>query len=103
MGINRLVFLEGARNRGLPSNPTVYATSPSLDEDPPLVWLVVVHFTCPTLSPVPRYCTVYTFRRLSQFVLKREHFHYVSVENRMRKYGQEGFFFCLCGTQTSKR
>ena len=32
------------------------------------------------------------FHRLSQFVLKTECFHYVSVENRMWKYGQEGFF-----------
>ena len=27
-----------------------------------------------------------------QFVLKTEHFHYVSVETRMWKYGQERFF-----------
>ena len=25
-------------------------------------------------------------------ILKTERFHYISVENRMQKYGQEGFF-----------
>ena len=35
---------------------------------------------------------VSTFHRSSQFVLKTERFHYVSGENRMWKYGQEGFF-----------
>ena len=38
-------FPEGAHNRGLPSNPTINITSP-LDEDQPLMWLAVVHFTC---------------------------------------------------------
>ena len=79
-------------NRGLPSNPTIYTTSPPLDEDQPLVPLVVVHFACPTISSVPHCCTVCTFHCPSQFVLKTERFHYVSVENRMQKYGQEGFF-----------
>ena len=78
-------FLEGAHNRGLPSNPTIYTTSPFLDEDRPLVWLVVVDFACPTISSVPHYCTVSTFHRPSQFVLKMERFHYISVENRMQK------------------
>ena len=40
-------FLEGAPNRGLFSNPTIYTTSLSLDEDQPLVCLVVGHFTSP--------------------------------------------------------
>ena len=92
-------FPEGAHNTELPSNPTMYTTSPSLDEDWPLVWLMVAHFACPTISSVPHYCTVSTFHRPSQFVLKMEHFHY--IKNRMRKYSQEGFFH-LCGTQTSK-
>ena len=85
-------FLEGAHNRGLPSSLTIHTTSPSLDEDQPLVWLVVVHFACPTISSVPHYCTVSTFLHSSKFVFKTERFHYVSVENRMWKYGQEGFF-----------
>ena len=68
-------ILEGAHNRGLLSNPTIYTTSPSLHEDWPLVWLVVVHFACPTISSVPHYCTVSTFHRLSQLVLKTECFH----------------------------
>ena len=85
-------FPERAHNRGLPSNPTIYTTSPSLDEDWPLVWLVVVHFACPTISSIPHCCTVSTFHRPSQFILNTERFHYVSVENRMWKYGQEGFF-----------
>ena len=42
-------FPEGAHNRGFPSNPTLYTTSPSLDKDWPLLWLVVVHFACPTI------------------------------------------------------
>ena len=97
-------FSGGAHNRGLPSNPTIYTTSPSLDEDQPLLWLVMVYFACPTISSVPHYCTVSTFHCPSQFVLKTEHFHYVSVEKHMQKYSQEGFFSLnLCGTQTSKR
>ena len=76
---------------GLPFNPTIYRL-PSLDEDQTLVWLLVVHFTCPMISSIPHYCTVSTFHRPSQFVLKTECFHYVSVENCMWKYGQEGFF-----------
>ena len=40
-------FSEGAHNRGLPPNSTIYTTSPSLDEDWALVWLVMVHFTFP--------------------------------------------------------
>ena len=86
-------FPEGAHNRGFPSNPTVYTTSPSLDESWPLVWLVAVCFTCPTDSSVPHYCTVSTFHCLSQFVFKIEHFYFVSVENHIQKYGQGGFFF----------
>ena len=78
-------------NRGLPSSPTIYTTSPSLDEDQPLVWLVVVHFTCPMIPSILHYCTVSTFHRQSQFVLKMEHSHYISVENHMWKYGQKGF------------
>ena len=85
-------FLEGTHNRGLPSNPTIWTTSPSLDEDQPLVWLVVVHFACPMISSIPHYCTVSTFHSPPQFVLKTEHFHYVSVENHMWKYSQEDFF-----------
>ena len=75
-------FPEGAHNRGPPSNPTIYTTSPSLDEERPLVWLVV-HFACPVISSIPHYLTVSTFHRLSQCVLKTERFHYVSVENFM--------------------
>ena len=70
-------FPEGAHNRGLPSNPTIYTASPSLDEDRPLVWLVVVHFACPMISSVSHCCTVSTFHHPSQFVLKTEHCHYI--------------------------
>ena len=48
-------FLEGAHNRGLPFNPTIYTTSLSLNEDWPLVWLTVVHFACPMISSIPYY------------------------------------------------
>ena len=68
---------EVAHNKGLPSNPTIYTTSPSLDEDWPLVWLVVVHFACLTISSIPHCCTASTFHCPSQFVLKTERFHYV--------------------------
>ena len=84
--------MEGAHNRGLPSNPTIYTTSPSSDEDRRLVWLVVVHFSCPRISSIPHCCTVSTFLCPSQFVLKMGCFHYVLAENLMQKYGQEGFF-----------
>ena len=70
-------FPEGAHNRGFPSNPTIYTTSPSLAEDHPLVWLVVVHFACHMISSVPHSCTVSTFHHPSHFVLKAERFHYV--------------------------
>ena len=69
-------FSGGAHNRGLPSSPTIYTTSPSLDEDLLLVWLVVVHFTCPMISSIPHYCTVSTFHCPSQFLLKMECFYY---------------------------
>ena len=68
-------FPEGAHNRGLAFNSTVDTTSPFLDEDWTSTWLVVVHFACPMISSVPHYCTVFTFRYPSQFVLKMEHFH----------------------------
>ena len=82
-------FLEGAHNRRLPSSPTICTVSPSLHEYQPLVWLVVVHFACPTISSIPRYCTISTSRCPSQFVLKTEHFLYISVGNHMWKYGQD--------------
>ena len=77
-----------AHHRGCPSIDT---TLPFLDEDWPLVWLVVIHFAWPTISSIPHYCTVSTFHHPSPFVLKTEHFCYVSVENPMWKYGQEDF------------
>ena len=45
-------------NRGFLSNTTTYTSSPSLEEDWPLVWLVVVHFTCATISSLLHYCAV---------------------------------------------
>ena len=45
----------------------------------------MVHFTCPTISSA--------FHCSSHFVLKIDHFHYVSVENHRWKYGQEGFMW----------
>ena len=86
-----MAFLEGAHNRGLPSSPTIYIT-PSLDEDLPLARLVVVHFAHPMISSILYYCTVSTFHCPSQFVFKKECFYYVSEENDMWKYGQEGLF-----------
>lgn len=40
-------FSGRAHNRGLPSNPTIYITSPPLDEDLPLAELVAVHLLTP--------------------------------------------------------
>ena len=85
-------FPEGAHNRGLPSNPTTYTTSLSLNENQPLVWLVV--------SSIPHYRTVSTFNYL-QFVLKTECFCF-SLRIGCRN-SQEGFFFPLSATQTSKQ
>ena len=50
-------FPKEAHNIGFPYNPIIYTTSLSLHEDWPLVWLVVVHFTCPTISSITQ--TVY--------------------------------------------
>ena len=94
-------FPEGAHNRRLPSSPTIYTTSPSLDEDWTLVWLVVVHFTCLMISSIPQYGTVSTFHRLSQFVLKMECFCYV-LENCIWRPNQEAFFR-LCWLQILKQ
>ena len=57
-----------AHHRGCPS---IYTTLPSLDEDWPLVWLVVGgHFTFPVIFSIPHYCTVPSFHRPTEFVLK---------------------------------
>ena len=77
---------------GLPPNPTICNTSPFLDEDWPLVWLLVAHLACRTISSAPHYCTVSNFSHPSQFVLKTEHFPYVSIENHMWKYSQRALF-----------
>ena len=94
-------FPEGVHNRGLPSNLTVYTTSLSLVEDRPLVWLVVVHFTCPTISSIPHYCTVSTFHHPSQFVSKTIFSLRLSRESRVEIRSRR--FFSLMSTQTSKR
>ena len=65
------------RRSSYPSNPTIYTTSPSLNEAWPLVWLVVVHFTCPMISSVPHCCTLSTVLHPLQLVFKKEHFHYI--------------------------
>ena len=96
--LDLLGFPEGAHNRELPSNPTIYTRSPSLDEDQSLMWLVPAHFACPLLSSIPHYCTVFTFHCPSQFVLKMEHFHYILVKTHMWKFSQGGFFVFVCLT-----
>ena len=62
-------FSERSPSQRTPSDPTIYTTSPFLDEDRPLVWLVVVYFTCLVISPISHYCKVSTFHHPSQFVL----------------------------------
>ena len=66
------------------------------------VSLVVVHFACLTISSLPHHCTVSIFHHPIRFVLKTEHFYYLSLENCMWKDGREGFSLCLWGTQTSQ-
>ena len=83
------------------SNSIIYTISPFLDEHQPLVWLVVVHFTCIKIASISHYGTVSAVHCLSQFVLKAEHLHYIQVENHMQKYGQWGFF--ICEIQISKQ
>jgi len=96
-------FPEGAHSRGLPFNLTIYTASPSLDEDRPLIWLLVGHFTCPMICFIPLYCTISTFHHLSHFVLKMKSFRYIWAENHRWKYCQERFFLLnLYETQTSK-
>lgn len=80
----------GVIGGGLPSNPTTYEMSPSLDEDWPLVWLVVVRFACLTISS--SHITVqYLFFITIRFVLKTEHFHYLPLENCTERWSR--FFF----------
>ena len=68
-------FLEGAHNRGLSSNTTIYTTIAFfLNEDLPLI---VAYFASLTISSVPHYCIVSVFHCLSQFLLKMKCFHYV--------------------------
>ena len=57
-------FPQGVHNRGLPLNPTITA-SPFLDKVKSLVWLAVVHFTCPTIPSLPHSCRVFTFHHPS--------------------------------------
>ena len=90
-----LGFSEGAHNRGLPSNSTMYTISTSLDEDRSLVWLVVVHCTSPR-SVCSTLLYSIQFSSPSQFVLKTEHSHYV-LENHMQKYNQ-GFHLTYAKT-----
>ena len=61
-----------------------------MDEDKLLLWLVDVHFSRLTISFISHFTYISTFHYPLQFVVKMEHFHYVSVENCMQKYGQEG-------------
>ena len=55
-----LWFSGGPNNRVFPSNITRYR-SLSLVKDLTLIWLLMVHFTCPTVSSIPHYCTGSTF------------------------------------------
>ena len=78
VGINTLVcqkelILEGS----LPIPPYTPHHLLWNEEDRSVVWLVVVHFSCPMISSIPHYCQVSTFHRPSQFVLKTECFHYM--------------------------
>lgn len=84
VGINYFAFPYGAHNRGHPSNPIIYTTSHSLDEDLPLVWLLTAHFAWLRISFIPHYCTIFTFNLPSQFVLKIECFLYVFMGKKSR-------------------
>ena len=52
----------------------------------------------PTISSISHYCTVSTFQHPSQFVLKMEHFYYVSVEKHMWNMVKKVFSLSLGGT-----
>ena len=92
-----------AHNRGFPANPTIYTTSPSLDEDWHLVWLVMIHFGCPQTTSIPHYCTVSTFHHPSQFVLKTTFSLCFNRESHVEIWSRRFFVLLnLCGTQTPK-
>ena len=55
-----LWFSRGPHNTVFPSNIKM-DRSTSLVKDLTLMWLLVVHFTCPTISSIPHYCTGSTF------------------------------------------
>jgi len=74
---------------------TLYTTY-SLAEDWPLVWLVVVHFTCPMFSSVPHYCTIIHFSSSVINRFKNGTFSHVEIRSRR-------FFFALeCKHQYDK-
>ena len=90
-----LGFPEGAHNRGLSSNPTIYTISPSLDEDWPLMLLVVVHFTCPMISSISSHVTICFKNGLFSLCS--------STESHAEIWSRRVFSLNLCGTQTSKQ
>ena len=77
VGINPSGFPDGAHNRGLPSNTTVY-------------WRLA--FGAFGL-PHDLFCSTLLYILSSPVTIcfKNGLFHYISVKNCMRKYGQEGF------------
>ena len=54
----------------------------------------MVHFACPTISSVPHCCTVSTVHHLSQFVLKKEPFHY-NEKSPAQNFANHFFFFLI--------
>ena len=97
-------FPEGAYDRRLPSSPTVYTTSPFLDEDWFLLWLVVVHLQAPQALPfhlIVRYPLCVACHNLFQ---NWNISLYLSGEWHAEIWSNVFFFFFLlnlCGTQTS--
>ena len=78
----------------------MHTTSPSLDEDWSLVWLVVVHFTCPTLL------TLSSFHHSSQCFKNRTFLLHLSRQSHAEIGTRRVFFFFplnLGGCQTTKQ
>ena len=100
--------MERPQNKELPYNSTVYIISPCLDEDWPLVWLVVVPFASPVISSFSHDCTVSSFHYKSQNCFKNRKFftmfqQRMAYRNRNKNFCLFFFLFLLnlCGTQTS--
>ena len=102
--LDLLGFPEGVHNRELPSNPTIYTRSPSLDEDRSLMWLVPVHFACPVIFHSTLLYSIH-FSLPITICFKNGTFSlHFSKDSHVEIQSRRFFRFCLFnlrGTQTS--